>query len=161
MVLSIGRRAGLDEADLDELTQRVRVRLWRAQDGQADADAVTASYVHQAARSAAIDIVRTRRGLLAGNSEPITDATVLSDPAPLPDVALEREETSAQILAAMDSLSPDRRTAVMLHLAGYSRDEISGMLGWQGARTRNLIHRGIADLRERLTALGLSPDGTR
>ena len=30
MVRAVGRRSGLDEADLDELMQAVRVRLWRA-----------------------------------------------------------------------------------------------------------------------------------
>jgi RNA polymerase sigma-70 factor, ECF subfamily len=57
------------------------------------------------------------------------------------------------------TLAPDRKAAVTLHLSGYSRDEISAMLGWQGARTRNLIQRGMDDLRDKLTALGLAPKG--
>ena len=33
------------------------------------------------------------------------------------------------------------------------------MLQWSEARTRNLIYRGLDELRGRLTALGLAPEG--
>jgi RNA polymerase sigma-70 factor, ECF subfamily len=159
MVLSIGRRAGLDEADLDELIQGVRLRLWRRH-GEAWSDAdVNVTYVHQAAQSAAIDIVRARRGLIARRSEPITDDAPLADRTELPSTALEQQEATDRILAVVATLAPDRRAAVSLHLSGYSRDEISAMLGWQGTRTRNMIHRGMVDLRDKLTALGLAPKG--
>lgn len=159
MVLSIGRRAGLDEADLDELIQAVRVRLWRARGAEWRDGDVNATYVHQAARSAAIDIVRTRRGQLAQATEPLRDDGVLPDRATLPADRVVQQETTDRIMAVLETLAPDRRTAVSLHLAGYSREEISAMLGWQGARTRNLIHRGMEDLRARLTALGFTPHG--
>jgi RNA polymerase sigma factor (sigma-70 family) len=159
MVRSIGRRAGLDEADLDELIQGVRLRLWRRHGEAWRETDVTATYVHQAAQSAAIDIVRARRGLMARATEPITDDAPMADRAMLPSVALEQQEATDRILAVIASLAPDRRTAVTLHLSGYSRDEISTILGWKGARTRNLIQRGMDDLRDKLTALGLAPRG--
>jgi RNA polymerase sigma factor (sigma-70 family) len=158
MVMSIGRRAGLADADLDELIQGVRLRLWRTQGDDARAETVTASYVHQAARSAAIDIVRARRTVIASASESIHD-TVISDSASTPDVQLEERETADRIMAEVDLLDPDRRAAVKLHLAGYRREEIASMLGWSDVRTRNLVHRGMADLRTRLLALGLAPSG--
>lgn len=158
MVMSIGRRAGLADADLDELIQGVRLRLWRAQGESARVETVTASYIHQAARSAAIDIVRARRTLIASASESIHD-TVISDSAGTPDVQLEERETAARIMAEVEQLNPDRRAAVKLHLAGYGRDEIASLLGWSEVRTRNLVHRGMSDLRTRLTAAGLAPSG--
>jgi RNA polymerase sigma factor (sigma-70 family) len=159
MVLSIGRRAGLDEADLDELIQGVRVRLWRSHGERwSDAD-VSATYVHRAAQSTAIDIVRARRGPMARATDPIADNAPISDGAMLPSVALEQQEATDRILAVIATLAPDRKAAVTLHLSGYSRDEISAMLGWKGARTRNLIQRGMDDLRDKLTALGLAPKG--
>lgn len=158
MVLSIGRRAGLGEADMDELIQGVRLRLWRTQGEGERTDTVSATYVHQAARSAAIDIVRARRTVIAAASQSIED-TVLHDAATAPDVLLEEQETAARIMAAVNELAADRRAAVKLHLAGYRREEIASMLGWSEIRTRNLVHRGIADLRTRLIALGLAPSG--
>jgi RNA polymerase sigma factor (sigma-70 family) len=158
MVFSIGRRAGLADSDMDELIQGVRLRLWRAQGDDARVESVTASYVHQAARSAAIDIVRSRRTLIASGSQSIED-TVLTDAAVTPDVELEERETATRIMAVVDELAPDRRAAVKLHLAGYSREEIASLLRWTEVRTRNLVHRGMTDLRTRLVELGLTPSG--
>ncbi len=158
MVMSIGRRAGLADGDLDELIQGVRLRLWRTQGDDARAETVSASYVHQAARSAAIDIVRARRTVLASASESIHD-TIIADTTSQPDVQLEERETADRIMAEVETLAPDRRVAVKLHLAGYQREEIASLLGWSDVRTRNLVHRGMIDLRTRLAALGLAPSG--
>jgi RNA polymerase sigma-70 factor (ECF subfamily) len=158
LVRSIGRRTGLDESDMDELIQDVRLRLWRTQGDGEQAGTVSATYLHQAARSAAIDIVRARRTAVAVASQPL-DTTELHDAVPTPDVQLEEHETAARIMSAVDELAADRRTAVKLHLAGYRREEIASILGWNEIRTRNLVHRGIADLRARLTAMGIVPTG--
>jgi RNA polymerase sigma-70 factor, ECF subfamily len=158
MVLSIGRRAGLADADMDELIQGVRLRLWRTQGDGERAETVSATYVHQAARSAAIDIVRARRTMLAEASQPLDDV-ILHDRAMSPDALLDERETAEQIMKSVEELAPDRRAAVKLHLAGYRREEIASMLGWNEVRTRNLVHRGIADLRARLEVLGLAPMG--
>jgi RNA polymerase sigma factor (sigma-70 family) len=158
MVISIGRRAGLADADLDELIQGVRLRLWRTQGDDARAETVSATYVHQAARSAAIDIVRARRTVIASASDSIHD-TVIADRASRPDEQLEEHETAARIMAEVELLAPDRRAAVKLSLAGYNREEIASMLGWSEVRTRNLVHRGMTDLRARLTAAGFAPSG--
>lgn len=158
MVMSIGRRAGLADGDLDELIQGVRLRLWRTQGDDARAETVSASYVHQAARSAAIDIVRARRTVIASASESIHD-TIIADTTSQPDVQLEERETADRIMAEVETLAPDRRVAVKLHLAGYQREEIASLLGWSDVRTRNLVHRGMIDLRTRLAALGLAPSG--
>jgi DNA-directed RNA polymerase specialized sigma24 family protein len=45
-----------------------------------------------------------------------------------------------------------------MHLAGYPREEIGRMLGWTDAKTRNLIYRGLTEVRSRLTAQGIRPD---
>jgi RNA polymerase sigma-70 factor (ECF subfamily) len=42
-----------------------------------------------------------------------------------------------------------------MYLAGYPREEIAALMGWSEAKTRNLLYRGLADLRERLTELGI------
>ena len=52
---------------------------------------------------------------------------------------------------------PDGRP-VRMHLAGYPREEIAKLMGWTEAKTRNLLYRGLADLRERLTAEGIGWD---
>jgi RNA polymerase sigma-70 factor (ECF subfamily) len=70
---------------------------------------------------------------------------------------VERGELAAQIDAALETLAVDRRVAVRMHLLGYDRDDIARALGWTEARTRNLLYRGLDDLRRRLTAMGIGP----
>ncbi len=45
-----------------------------------------------------------------------------------------------------------------MYLAGYERREIADLLGWTEAKTRNLLYRGLADLRETLTTRGVRPE---
>ena len=156
LVRSLGRRNGLDDAELDELLQAVRVRLWRALGQGETIPSITSSYVYQTALTAAIDIVRSRREGRFTTEDP---ARVLErvPGSSRPDVLLEESEAARRILQVIDQLPPDRRTAVKLHLAGYSREEIARMLEWSGARARNLIYRGLEQARRRLTQLGLGP----
>jgi RNA polymerase sigma-70 factor (ECF subfamily) len=46
-----------------------------------------------------------------------------------------------------------------MYLAGHPREEIAEVLGWSEAKTRNLLYRGLADLRARLTELGVGWEG--
>jgi len=55
----------------------------------------------------------------------------------------------------VDGLAPPRRAAVRLYLDGYRREEIAELLHWSDARTRNLLYRGLADLRTVLIAQGI------
>lgn len=158
MVQALGRRSGLDEADLDELLQAVRVRLWRALGRQGTLPAITSSYVYQTAQSAVVDLVRSRRSARYVRSEGVRALEEHSAPNQ-PDSVLEQREATTRILRVVDQLPADRRVAVRLHLRGYRREEIARMLQWSGTRTRNLLYRGLEDTRRRLTQLGLGPAG--
>ena len=62
MVRGVGWRHRLSEADVDEVMQQVRIRLWRAQRESEQISRAPASYVYRTAVSAALDLMR-RRGL--------------------------------------------------------------------------------------------------
>ena len=51
---------------------------------------------------------------------------------------------------ALAHLPRNRRLAVQLHLEGYSRDEIATLTGWTEPKVRNLIYRGLDELRGHL-----------
>ena len=53
-------RFSLDEADVDEVIQDVRIRLWKARDA-ASLGTTPAGYVYRTAMSAALDLTRRRR----------------------------------------------------------------------------------------------------
>ena len=77
---------------------------------------------------------------------------------PTGEVSPDLAETIDLVLGM---ISRARAVAVRMHLAGYPRDEIGTLLGWSEARTRNLIYRGLADLREGLSSMGVGPGGVR
>lgn len=159
MVRALGRRSGLDEPDLDELMQAVRVRLWRALGRQGPLPMISSSYVYQTTQSAVVDIIRARRTVHHVRREDIRALEGYSAPQG-PDAHLEQHEATRRIFRVVDQLPADRRAAVRLHLHGYRREEIARMLRWSGTRTRNLLYRGLEDTRRKLTLLGLGPAGS-
>ena len=158
MVRQVAWRHRLSDADIDEVMQEVRVRLWRAHEG-ADSGSeqianAPASYVYRTAMSAALDMLRRRRARRADHtvelSEEIGEART-----PGPEADLEGTELAAQVARAIDVIPASRRPVVRMYLAGYPREEIATIMGWSEGKTRNLLYRGLADLREQLTEMGI------
>jgi RNA polymerase sigma-70 factor (ECF subfamily) len=48
-----------------------------------------------------------------------------------------------------------------MYLAGYTREDIAELMGWSEAKTRNLVYRGLDDLRRALTAMGIGWEAHR
>jgi RNA polymerase sigma-70 factor (ECF subfamily) len=160
MVRQVGRRHRLEEADLDEVMQEVRLRLWRARGTSEQIGEAGASYVYRTAVSASLDLLRRRRARRAADHDALDDgaAEVLAAPAPGPLGELEGSELAERVSRAIDAIPASRRPVVRMHLQGYPREEIAELMGWTEAKTRNLLYRGLADLRERLTAEGIGWD---
>lgn len=161
----VATRHGLVSDDVDEVVQEVRVRLWRARQESETIAGLGTSYIYRTALSAALEVVRRKRG--SGRVTSLAEsrdergehdalASVASDERG-PEHTLARAEFASAVAAAMLELADARRTAVRLHLVGYSRDEIAEMTGWSAAKARNLIYRGLADLRAALLRRGISP----
>jgi RNA polymerase sigma-70 factor (ECF subfamily) len=146
-------------ADADELLQEVRIRLWRAHGEQERAHeqiaGIPASYLHRTALSAAIDLLRRRRARRTDQMVAIDDQHDDMPETPGPDQNLEESELAEQVERAIETIQPSRRPVVRMHLMGHPREEIARLLGWSDAKTRNLLYRGLADLRERLLAQGV------
>lgn len=154
MVRATGLRHGLGEEDAGALLQEVRIRLWRAHANSEEIGRLPTSYIYRTAITAALDLVRKRRR--NEEREPSIDTA--------PTAALvSRSGTDADVLASdlgqaimreLNTMVEARRIVVRMHLAGYEKEEITSMLGWSDAKVRNLLYRGLQDLRERLTAAG-------
>jgi RNA polymerase sigma-70 factor (ECF subfamily) len=159
-VRHVASRYRLRGDDLDELLQQVRLRLWQA---QKDADAIQAtpaSYVYRTAVTAALDIIRrkqARHEVLAADHEEgdmpehATETTI--------DRAINEEELASIVTTAIDTLVESRRPVVRMYLAGYKPDEIAAALGWTTMKVRNLLYRGLSDLREALAHRGITAAG--
>jgi RNA polymerase sigma-70 factor (ECF subfamily) len=119
-----------------------------------------ASYIYRAAISASIDIIRRRRARrFEGASLDDAVAELAPDVRRRADAALDEGEIADAVHRAIALLAESRRAVVRMHLAGYERHEIADLLGWSEAKTRNLLYRGLADLRQVLESWGIRPGG--
>jgi len=144
-VRGIGARHGLGEAEIDELFQDVRIRLWKAREGDAGKlEDLSPSYVYRTATSAALDMIRRKR---RGPVQVPLQACIPGPRDRNADHTMERDHLARRLERAMDQLHERRRPVVRMHLAGYPRDEIAEVMGWTEAKTRNLLYRGLADLK--------------
>jgi RNA polymerase sigma-70 factor (ECF subfamily) len=155
---TIAARYRLAPGDRDDLLQEVRIRLWRAIEGER-IDALPASYLYRAATSAALDLLRRRRNIREDAMEDVgAVAHTIADPVPHPDRQAEHAELARCIERAIEEIPASRRTVVRMYLGGYGSGEIAEIMGWTEAKARNLVYRGLADLRARLAEAGITPD---
>jgi RNA polymerase sigma factor (sigma-70 family) len=137
----------------DDIEQEVIVALWRRLESEQPVEH-HASYIYKAAVR---ETLRTVRRQIASRTQPLDDeaagarAPVSADP----HVALQNRRDGERIRRALSRLAADRRRAVQAHLAGYDVQEVMEMFGWTYQKARNLIARGIADLRQALKDEGL------
>ena len=145
----------------DDIEQEARLSLWKAlQSGREIAFPV--SYIYKVAVSATLRAVRRAK---ARREDPVNEDSdagpVLTLPAPAgasPHAEVERREVARKIEAAVAQLPENRRLAVKYHLHGLTTPEIGALLGWSEPKARNLVHRGLKDLRMALHALGVEYD---
>lgn len=159
-IRGVVHRYGLPSEDLDEVVQDVRVRLWRALRSREKKERLPASYVYRAAVSATLDLIRRRR--VAWREDPLESPMGVEVGTPLqagPEAALETSEVIEAIDAALHNITETRQVVVRMHLAGYQRNEIANRLGWTEAKTRNLLYRGLEELRVELKQRGIWREG--
>ncbi|MDQ6827786.1 MAG: sigma-70 family RNA polymerase sigma factor [Gemmatimonadota bacterium] len=156
LVRRIGWRHGLSDADVDEVMQEVRLRLWHARPESEKIRELSSSYVYQTASSAALDLLRRRRARREDSLEDIVSDSASVSAVEAADSAIEHAELAAEVWRAVEALIESRRPIVRMYLTGYTREEISAVLGWSEAKTRNLLYRGLSDLRAALGARGIS-----
>lgn len=142
---AVRRVAGPGTREVDDIRQEVLVGLW-TQVSRGRAIAHPSAYVHRAAvreTVRALARARVREVVVGGDAGELPAATVEAD-------VLSRREQRQALRSAITALPLDRRRAVQGHLAGFTVQELMDLYGWSYQRTRNLIARGMADLRGRL-----------
>jgi RNA polymerase sigma-70 factor (ECF subfamily) len=145
-------RFRLTAAEIDEAEQEIRIRLWHACRSAENVEALSASYLQRVVTTAALDLLRRRR-----RAERLDDVAALPlvDPAPGADAGADLASLAELVAEALGTLVPTRRAVVALYLEGHPREEIEVILGWSEGRTRNLLYRGLADLRAALVQRGV------
>lgn len=143
----------------DDIEQEARVSLWKALKGEREI-AFPVSYIRKVAISAtlrAIQRAKARReeSLPEDGEAQQFSAPIHGVPAESPYMAAERAELRQKIAAALGGLQENRRLAVGLHLKGLTTLEIGKLLNWSEPKARNLVHRGLKDLRISLRDLSV------
>ncbi|WP_163511087.1 RNA polymerase sigma factor SigE [Fodinicola acaciae] len=150
--------------DAEDLTQDVFVRVFRSLDGFSPG--TFAGWLHRITTNLFLDQVR-RKARIRFSALP-DDAERLAGSTRTPEEAYADERFDDDIQAALDSLSPDFRVAVVLcDVEGLSYEEVAATLGIKIGTVRSRIHRGRAALRSalehrtprRLRAVGDRDDG--
>ena len=97
--------------------------------------------------SAAVDMLRRKRRD-AGRTDDVQDEEVGEVPHRAhADDLVQLRDLQAQVEVALARLVPSRRMVVRMSLAGYDRQQIVDRLGWSDGKVRNLLSRGMDDLR--------------
>jgi RNA polymerase sigma factor (sigma-70 family) len=144
-VAKVAGRRHLADRVVDDVEQEVRIALWKRLRSEQPIEHAS-SYVFKAARREAIRALR--RETARKNDDPPEGWERLEDPGAGPLEALQTQALGARIEAALQKLAPDRQRAVRARLVGLEYDEIERLTGWAYDRTRNLVSRGLADLRK-------------
>lgn len=138
--------------DVSDIEQQVHVALWQ-QLRREQAIEYPASYVYKAAVREAVRAVRRYR---ARAEAPLESAPIqVAGPATRADRLTDARRVRDALAEALQAMAPDRARAVRGHLAGFDVEELMKLYGWTYQRARNLVARGMADLRSELRARGL------
>jgi RNA polymerase sigma-70 factor (ECF subfamily) len=147
---------GIDPADVE---QEVLLRVWRTLEREKELWAPT-SFLYRVVATALVDAIRRRR---ARPEEPLmlesqdSPGLVHEPPAvtPSPEEAARRAELLEAVERQLAAMSERRRLAVKLHLQGFDTREIGRLAGWSEPTARNLVYRGLDELRQRLREQGI------
>ncbi len=115
MVRGVGWRHRLSEADVDEVMQQVRIRLWRAQRESEQISRVPASYVYRTAVSAALDLMRRRRAQRTDQTLSLDEPGAALPDRRNPEEDLAHSELSQLVARAIDQIPASRRPVVRMH----------------------------------------------
>ncbi len=146
--------AGRCGIEADDVEQSVLLEVWKQLRRERDIRSPS-SYLYRAAVRETVRLMDRQR---AREEQPMTEPEGGADERPSPVRALRALEIRRQIEVVLGGLLPDRRKAVRDHLVGYRVREIMERHGWSYGRARNLVARGMADLRQELSGRGFGND---
>ena len=131
----------------DDIAQEVFLALWKRLKREQPIDD-PASYIFRVARREAIRLLMREA---ARRSQSLEDEHLeLPSLHVSPLAALEARELGGAVEAALQQLPADRRRAARAHLIGLDAAEIGALTGWSYNRVRNLVSRGMLDLRRNM-----------
>jgi RNA polymerase sigma-70 factor (ECF subfamily) len=143
-------RFGLDPEDI---SQEIRIRIWKVLNNEKEI-ANFPSYLRKIVSSSVIDMLRKfkrQENVVLHEKQKKISETKFDYFA---DLSLS-EHLREALVEAVSSLIESRRKVVKLFLLDMTIEEISAFYNWSKDKTRNLLYRGLADLRRILKDRGI------
>jgi RNA polymerase sigma factor (sigma-70 family) len=149
----------LSPAEMADIEQEVKISLWKEIRKSEKEIRNLGSYIWRVAFTTTCKMMKRataqRRALALSQEGLSSPALKRQGGADSPDHEFENREMLAAVRAAVGSLIDSRRQVVSLFLDGMSADEITAYFGWSDGKARNLLSRGLADVRRALKERGL------
>jgi RNA polymerase sigma-70 factor (ECF subfamily) len=146
----------------DDIEQEARLRLWRALQCEREVTNY-ASYLYRIAATATIDALRRVQARHEEQLEILIeqrtdDGDIMLAPAPVrdsPERLAESREAVDKVMSAVAKLPDAQRRAVGMYLQGMTSQDVADLMGWSEPKSRNLIYRGLKELRKSLREEGI------
>ncbi|MDH4219237.1 MAG: RNA polymerase sigma factor [Candidatus Aminicenantes bacterium] len=142
-----------DGIDPDDVLQEVRIKIWKLLN---DEKKITnySSYIKKIVDSSVIDHLRRARRergfILLEKQKTISEWKSHYETRNTDDKNLKKI-----VNTAVESLMESRRKVVKLYLLNLTIEEIATFYNWSRDKTRNLLYRGLSDLKKSLQAEGI------
>ncbi len=138
--------------DVDDIVQEACTRVLKAIRNKNPVKNME-SYVYRIGVTTAIDALRKIKSRKESTMEDVC-STIRHQidycSPPSPDDEYQAEQMIVRIKAVLNQLAENRKATVLLHIQGYSIEKIAEKLQWSEAKVRNLIYRGMSELRSKL-----------
>lgn len=144
------QRKGIDP---DDILQEVQIKIWNVLTSEKKIDNY-ASYIKKIVNSSVIDhLRRIRREERVFSSE--KQRKIAERRSAYNKERIDVEECKNILGQAVDSLLDSRRKVVKLYLLNMTLEEITEFFSWSPHKTRNLLYRGLNDLKKILHEKGI------
>jgi len=147
-------RYGLDP---DDVTQVIRIKIWKLLNSEKNISNYP-SYIKKIVNSSVIDQLRKIRreeGIFSHEKQVAENELAYS-------MEMARFKSLEETVGrAVESLIESRRQVVKLYLLNLSIPEIAGYLNWSIDKTRNLLYRGLSDLKKTLKDMDIHYESKR
>jgi RNA polymerase sigma-70 factor (ECF subfamily) len=158
-VFRLAYRLTGDRHDAEDLTQEVFVRVFRSLDSYTPG--TFEGWLHRITTNLFLDGAR-RKQRIRFDALGEERAARLPSSSPAPDQAFEDRHFDADVEAALATLPPDFRAAVVLcDVEGLSYEEVADVMGAKLGTVRSRISRGRAMLRQALAHRAPAPGRER
>jgi RNA polymerase sigma-70 factor (ECF subfamily) len=139
--------------DPDDIIQDIKIKLWKLISSEKKVTNYP-SYIKKMVNSSVIDQLRKFRRdesiFIYERNKYISENELAYSPEFTRQKNLEEALTKA-----IDLLRDSRRQVVKLYLLNLNVSEIASYLNWTISKTRNLLYRGLSDLKDILIKMGI------